>query len=120
LFQGLCSFPAVVNWLKQRQQRSGPLEFGVDVNAARYKDGVRETPNGEVRQAILLVPGTYQAIGAPNTSSSTTNSNSNESMQIRGLDGKAAGCGILGHGSSASTSGVLPLLLFQQCEHHYL
>eukprot|EP00775_Hariotina_reticulata_P000580 gene580-859_t len=54
LVQGLCSFPAVVNWLKQRQQRAGPLEFGVDVNAARYKDGVRETPNGEVADAETL------------------------------------------------------------------
>ena len=48
LFQGLCTFPAIVNWLKQREKKSGPLEFGVDVNAARYKDGVRETPNGDV------------------------------------------------------------------------
>lgn len=48
LFQGLCSFPAVINWLKQREKKAGPLAFGVDVNAARYKKGVRETPNGEV------------------------------------------------------------------------
>eukprot|EP00882_Tetradesmus_deserticola_P024200 GHRQ01026436.1.p1 GENE.GHRQ01026436.1~~GHRQ01026436.1.p1 ORF type:complete len:123 (-),score=8.05 GHRQ01026436.1:281-649(-) len=49
LFQGLCSLPAVVNWLKQRQKKAGPLAFGVDFNTARYRNGVRETPNGEVR-----------------------------------------------------------------------
>jgi hypothetical protein len=49
LFQGLCTFPSVINWLKQREKKLGPLEFGVDVNAARYQDGTRETPNGEVR-----------------------------------------------------------------------
>lgn len=38
----------MINWLKQREQKTGPLEFGVDVNAARYKDHVRETPNGDV------------------------------------------------------------------------
>lgn len=52
LFQGLCSYPAVINWLKQREKKSGPLEFGADVNAARYKDGVRETPNGEVGSGV--------------------------------------------------------------------
>ncbi|WIA29285.1 hypothetical protein OEZ86_011790 [Tetradesmus obliquus] len=54
LFQGLCSFPAVINWLKQREKKAGPLAFGVDVNAARYKKGVRETPNGEVADASAL------------------------------------------------------------------
>lgn len=50
LCQGLsCTFPTFINWLKQREKKSGPLEFGVDVNAARYRDGTRETPNGEVR-----------------------------------------------------------------------
>jgi hypothetical protein len=53
LFQGLCSFPSVLNWLKQREKKAGPLAFGVDVNAARYKNGVRETPNGEVRSFSL-------------------------------------------------------------------
>lgn len=48
LFQGLCSFPAFINWLKQREKKAGPLTFGVDLNAARYRDGVRTTPNGEV------------------------------------------------------------------------
>lgn len=48
LVHGLCTFPAVINWLKQREKKSGPLEFAVDVNAARYKDGIRETPNGDV------------------------------------------------------------------------
>eukprot|EP00882_Tetradesmus_deserticola_P009776 GHRQ01010328.1.p2 GENE.GHRQ01010328.1~~GHRQ01010328.1.p2 ORF type:complete len:219 (+),score=69.53 GHRQ01010328.1:315-971(+) len=51
LFQGLCSLPAVVNWLKQRQKKAGPLAFGVDFNTARYRNGVRETPNGEVADA---------------------------------------------------------------------
>eukprot|EP00879_Flechtneria_rotunda_P000471 GHRR01000573.1.p1 GENE.GHRR01000573.1~~GHRR01000573.1.p1 ORF type:complete len:692 (+),score=292.63 GHRR01000573.1:55-2076(+) len=54
LFQGLCSLPAVLNWLKQREKKAGPLEFGVDVNAARYKDGVRENPNGDVADADTL------------------------------------------------------------------
>lgn len=54
LFQGMCSFPTVINWLKQREKKSGPLEFGVDVNAARYRDGTRETPNGEVADAATL------------------------------------------------------------------
>ena len=30
----------------------GILDFGVDINAARYSNGIRETPNGEVK--ILL------------------------------------------------------------------
>ena len=30
-----------------------PLEFGRDLNAARYKDGVRETPNAEVCHLLL-------------------------------------------------------------------
>lgn len=48
LMQGMCSFPTLINWLKQREKRHGGLEFAVDVNAARYRDGIRETPNGEV------------------------------------------------------------------------
>jgi hypothetical protein len=48
LFQGLCSLPAVLNWLKQREKNAGPLEFGVDVVAARYKNGSRETLVAEV------------------------------------------------------------------------
>lgn len=48
LFQGMCSLPTFINWLKQREKKAGPLTFGVDVNAARYRDGVRTTPNGEV------------------------------------------------------------------------
>jgi hypothetical protein len=36
--------------LKKRENAEGPWEFGVDVNAARYRDGIRETPNGEVRR----------------------------------------------------------------------
>jgi hypothetical protein len=63
LFQGLCSFPAVLNWLKQREKKAGPLAFGVDVNAARYKNGVRETPNGEVRDPGAVACGS----GAPLT-----------------------------------------------------
>lgn len=54
MFQGICTFPAVINWLKQRERKSGPLEFGVDVNAAIYKDGVRETPNGDVSVVYRL------------------------------------------------------------------
>lgn len=55
LCQGLsCTFPTFINWLKQREKKSGPLEFGVDVNAARYRDGTRETPNGEVADAATL------------------------------------------------------------------
>lgn len=49
LFQGMCSLPTLLNWLRQREKKQGPLEFAVDVNAARYRDGTRETPNGEVR-----------------------------------------------------------------------
>lgn len=47
LFRDMCSLPTVLSWLRAREKkRAGPLEFGVDVNAARYRDGVRETPNG--------------------------------------------------------------------------
>lgn len=53
LFQGMCSLPTFINWLKQREKKAGPLTFGVDVNAARYRDGVRTTPNGEVRAMML-------------------------------------------------------------------
>ncbi|KAF8073009.1 RIOX2 [Scenedesmus sp. PABB004] len=54
LFQGLCSLPALLAWLRAREAKAGPLEFGVDVNAARYRDGVRETPNGDVADAATL------------------------------------------------------------------
>ena len=38
-------------WLAAEEQ----LEFGVDLNAARYTDGERETPNGEVRSQSAVL-----------------------------------------------------------------
>ncbi len=34
--------------LRHRDLRADPLEFGRDLNAARYVDGKRETPNAQV------------------------------------------------------------------------
>lgn len=40
-----------------------PLEFGRDLNAARFKDGVRDTPNAQAR--CPLVPNQLQANSRP-------------------------------------------------------
>jgi hypothetical protein len=55
----MCSLPTILNWLKQREKKAGPLEFGVDINAARYKDGTRTTPNGEVGARHTLASTVY-------------------------------------------------------------
>ena len=47
-FEGLASFGALARLARCADEEGEPLEFGVDVNAARYVDGKRETPNGEV------------------------------------------------------------------------
>ena len=39
------------SWLAAEEQ----LEFGVDLNAARYINGERETPNGEVRSQSAVL-----------------------------------------------------------------
>ena len=39
--------------LRHRNLRADPLEFGRDLNAARYMDGKRETPNAQVSVTIL-------------------------------------------------------------------
>lgn len=38
-----------------------PLEFGRDLNAARFKDGVRETPNAQARHPLLLMAENHSA-----------------------------------------------------------
>ena len=49
LFQGLFSWAELQRLAAICDEEGEPLEFGVDVNAARYVGGRRETPNGEVR-----------------------------------------------------------------------
>lgn len=48
LFAGLFSYADLQRLAVICEQEEEPLEFGVDVNAARYVEGKRETPNGEV------------------------------------------------------------------------
>ena len=48
LFAGLFSYAELQRLAVICEQEEEPMEFGVDVNAARYVDGKRETPNGEV------------------------------------------------------------------------
>lgn len=49
-FDGLFTCDSLDAVMKDREAEGGegPLEFGVDLNAAKYVNGVRETPNGEV------------------------------------------------------------------------
>jgi hypothetical protein len=45
----LTTLPTLLGWLAAAERAGGgrsPLRFARDVNAARYLDGVRETPNG--------------------------------------------------------------------------
>jgi len=45
----LTTLPSLLSWIKTHEAQEGclsPLMFGRDVNAARYRDGERETPNG--------------------------------------------------------------------------
>ncbi|GMH40109.1 hypothetical protein BSKO_08013 [Bryopsis sp. KO-2023] len=50
VFDGLFTCDSLKNILKEREALggAGPLNFGIDLNAAMYVNGVRETPNGEV------------------------------------------------------------------------
>lgn len=48
-FNGLFSWAELQRLAAICDEEGEPLEFGVDVNAARYVGGRRETPNGEVR-----------------------------------------------------------------------
>jgi hypothetical protein len=48
LFAGLFNYVELQRLAVICEQEGEPLEFEVDVNAARYVDGKRETPNGEV------------------------------------------------------------------------
>lgn len=49
-FAGMLSIDELLQLAKERQhdRDQHPLMFGLDVNAARYVNGQRETPNGEV------------------------------------------------------------------------
>ncbi|KAL4438516.1 hypothetical protein ABPG77_000164 [Micractinium sp. CCAP 211/92] len=53
-FEGLASFSQLAHVARICEGEGEPLEFGVDVNAARYVDGRRETPNGEVGDSACL------------------------------------------------------------------
>ncbi len=52
-FNGLFSWGELQRLAAICDEEGEPLEFGVDVNAARYVGGRRETPNGEVRPPAL-------------------------------------------------------------------
>lgn len=49
---------SVVSWYKLLSCicYAEPLEFGRDLNAARYRDGKRETPNAQVLSYYTSVP----------------------------------------------------------------
>lgn len=49
-FQGLMDFRSFAKLAQNRESSEDepPMQFGMDVNAARYVNGKRETPNGEV------------------------------------------------------------------------
>lgn len=51
LAASLTTLPSLLAWVKRQEaadpRGASPLLFGRDVNAARYTDGARETPNGE-------------------------------------------------------------------------
>lgn len=51
LAASLTTLPSLLKWVAAQEAADpsgeSPLLFGRDVNAARYRDGVRETPNGE-------------------------------------------------------------------------
>ncbi|PRW61282.1 bifunctional lysine-specific demethylase and histidyl-hydroxylase MINA [Chlorella sorokiniana] len=53
-FNGLFSWGELQRLAAICDEEGEPLEFGVDVNAARYVGGRRETPNGEVADAKTL------------------------------------------------------------------
>ena len=53
-FNGLFSWAELQRLAAICDEEGEPLEFGVDVNAARYVGGRRETPNGEVRPPRCL------------------------------------------------------------------
>lgn len=50
VLDGLFTCASLADILKKREQPGGPgpFVFGLDLNAAKYVNGVRETPNGEV------------------------------------------------------------------------
>ena len=56
-FAGKFDFDTVLGIADKLAADDMALAFGEDINAARYKDGVRETPNQEVRSAGLIRAG---------------------------------------------------------------
>jgi hypothetical protein len=50
-FAGKFSFETVLKIVDELAADDMALEFGMDINAARFKEGVRETPNREVPHA---------------------------------------------------------------------
>jgi hypothetical protein len=48
-FADRLSFPRLLDLVQRLAGEDDALDFGLDINAARYRDGVRETPNREVR-----------------------------------------------------------------------
>ena len=54
LFDGLFCFAELQRLARICEQEGEPLQFGVDVNAARYVDGTRETPNGDLATAQAI------------------------------------------------------------------
>ena len=59
LFTGQLDYAELLRLAGICEQEGQALEFGVDVNAARYIDGKRETPNGEVRGAGARLRGGF-------------------------------------------------------------
>ncbi|GAB4813452.1 hypothetical protein N2152v2_000498 [Parachlorella kessleri] len=47
VFQNLVTFKALQKLATAREEEGEPLLFGTDINAVRYANGVRETPNGD-------------------------------------------------------------------------
>lgn len=61
VFAGLFGWGELQRLAAICDEEGQPLEFGVDVNAARYVDGRRETPNGEVWRLAAGLQGLHSA-----------------------------------------------------------
>lgn len=63
-FRGLMDFKAFEALTRKREtsEDEPPLQFGLDVNAARYVNGKRETPNGDVRTGRIDVLGVLSCL----------------------------------------------------------
>jgi hypothetical protein len=86
LARRLTTLPTLLAWLKELEAEGGasPLLFGRDVNAARYRDGVRETPNGPGEADAAALKVLHDQEGC--------------TLQVAGAGCRGRGLGVLSHG----------------------